>query len=146
MTLITRVVHLPPDVDELVALSLGEQFRALARMRAAWADGSNRFDARGEALFEAREDGRLVGICGLNRDPYTTMPQVGRVRHLYVHPEWRRQGIGRALLRHVLEQAGQAFSRVRLRTLRPDADAFYRALGFAAVDGAPDVTHEIVLK
>jgi hypothetical protein len=36
----------------------------------------------GEALFVARVGERVVGVCGLNVDPYTAEPRVGRVRHL----------------------------------------------------------------
>ena len=35
-------------------------------------------------------EGRLVGVCGLNVDPYLDDPSVGRVRHLYVLVAARR--------------------------------------------------------
>ena len=142
---VSRIVDLPGGFAELVALSLEEDFRALVRMDVEWRSGRNRFDAAGEAMFEARAGVQLAGICGLNRDPYTTMPGCGRVRHLYVDPVFRRRGIGRALVTRVLAAGPPAFVRVRLRTDRAEADAFYRTLGFCVVDGTPDVTHEILV-
>src|SRR5262249_34136913 len=115
----------------------------MQRMRDDWDAGSNRFDRPGEILFEARVGVRLVGICGLNRDPYVHSSGVGRVRHLYVDPEFRRRGVGRALVSRIVECASPNFVRLRLRTWRGDADLFYVALGFRRVVGAPEVTHEM---
>lgn len=85
----------------------------------------------GEALFAAYADGSLAGICGLNVDPFADDPQVARVRHLYVVPVFRREGIGTALLNTVLEAAQRAgFSEVRLRTDMPAAARFYESRGF----------------
>jgi GNAT superfamily N-acetyltransferase len=136
-----RITELPEDFGDLVELGLDEGFGALRRMREGWDDGTNRFDGPGEVLYEARVGSRLVGICGLNRDPYAQSPDVGRVRHLYVDPAFRRRGIGRRLVSTIVEHAGGHFSRLRLRTLRADADQFYLALGFRRVPGEPDATH-----
>jgi GNAT superfamily N-acetyltransferase len=118
------VVTLPVDVDELVTASVSEDFRALQRLRTEWDQGTNRFSDHGEALFEARLGPRLVAICGLNRDPYTDRQDVGRLRHLYVSPDCRRKGVGRALVAAILQHAGSNFQLVRLRTDRTDADQF----------------------
>jgi GNAT superfamily N-acetyltransferase len=141
MVQIARITELPDDFEVLVSLSLREDFAAMERMRDEWRSGENRFDRPGEAVFEARAGGRLVGACGLNRDPYLPDASVGRVRHLYVDPEFRRRGVGRALVARVLEHAGQHFARVRLRTLREDADLFYVALGFRRTTAEADATH-----
>ena len=81
---------------------------------------------------------RLLGIGGLNRDPYINDPRAGRLRHLYVMKDERRAGIGRALVERILGHAGSNFDSVRLWTDR--AAAFYDSLGFDRVDG-PKVTH-----
>jgi GNAT superfamily N-acetyltransferase len=137
------IVELPEDFARLVELSLREDFLALQRMRENWNAGLNRFNAPGEVLFGARVGSRLIGICGLNRDPYAKSSGIGRVRHLYVDPEYRRHGVGRALVAQVIECAKCSFSHLRLRTLRADADMFYVALGFLRMPGAKDVTHEL---
>lgn len=139
--LIQPLETLPADLAELVAASEREDFGALATLRDAWQAGTNRFDRECEILLAARRDGQLVGICGLNRDPYCEDPRVGRVRHLYVHPGARRTGVATQLLEEVLRRAIGNFELLRLRTHRQDAAAFYLARGFAAVDDEPDCTH-----
>jgi GNAT superfamily N-acetyltransferase len=143
--LIERIFDLPSGLEGLVALSLREQFPAIDRLQKDWAAGTNRFDRPGEAVFTARAGTRLVGICGLNRDPYLARSEVGRVRHLYVDPEFRRRGVARGLVTRVIEQARESFERLRLRTLGSDADLFYVALGFRRVASEPEVTHEVEL-
>lgn len=135
----------PIEGDELVTKALGENFRALLRLRDGWLDGSNRFAERGEALFAARLGSDLAGLCGLNRDPFTTAEGVGRLRHLYVVPAYRRRGIGRALVTHLLAHAKGHFRTIRLRTDSAGADTFYLALGFNRAPGNPDATHELDL-
>jgi GNAT superfamily N-acetyltransferase len=96
--------------------------------------------------MEARVGARLVGVCGLNRDPYIQSPTLGRVRHLYVAPAFRRRGIGRLLVTKILECARPSFSRVRLRTSSAEADQFYRSLGFHHVEGEREATHAIEVR
>jgi GNAT superfamily N-acetyltransferase len=141
---IERIAALPADLATLERAARAEGFAFLDRGRREWEDGTNRFARPGEALFAARLDGRLVGIAGLNVDPYTDEdPPAGRLRHLYVLPDARRRGVARALVAAVLAAAGDAFPRVRLRTTNPDADRFYVALGFARVAHRASATHEI---
>ena len=120
-------------------------FQALARLQTEWQSGRNRFDQPGEAIFIATDNGLVVGICGLNRDPYLHDPTVGRVRHLYVAVEHRRKGIGSQLVRAVMGAAKGRFSRLRLRTNSPDADGFYRSLGFMRFTAEPAVSHQVIL-
>ena len=105
-----------------------------------WASGANRFDGSGEALFAARIDGRLVGVCGLNVDPYSAEPRLGRVRHLYVLSAYRRRGIGRQLVARVIASAQGRFDRLRLSTGNPEAARFYERMGFRP-DEAAHCTH-----
>lgn len=142
--------ELPADLEALVRAGLQEDFRALARLRDDWISGENRFNRPGEALFRAKDQGRLVGIVGLNRDPFVEQMggaphQVGRIRRLYVLPDSRRGGIGRALVQAVVDAAQTHFTTLGLRTHDPRADAFYRACGFSPVQGQPAVTHSLCL-
>ena len=125
---IERIAELPRDFGELVALSLREDFAAMQRMREDWDSGTNRFDRPGEVLYEARVGARLVGICGLNRDPYEQADDVGRLRHLYVDPKFRRRGVGRLLVSTIVKVAFCCFVRVRLRTLRNECRVFMRPI------------------
>lgn len=116
------------------------------RLVAEWHDGANRFDRPGEALFGAWLGALLVGVCGLNVDPYAGSARVGRVRHLYVLASCRRRGVGRALAMEVVRAARGRFDELRLRTSNPEAARLYRRLGFEAVAGAADHSHAAPLR
>src|SRR4051812_20927661 len=145
--IIERVtVALPPDVERLAAEAREEGFHHVERLVAEWEAGLNRFDAPGEALFVARNGDRLVGLCGLNRDPYAEAGErAGRVRRMYVRADERRTGVGRALLGAVIAHATGAFAELRLRADDAPADAFYRAAGFVRLseECGPHTTHRL---
>jgi GNAT superfamily N-acetyltransferase len=137
------------DLATLAALiAEGERSgsRFVGRLATEWDSGANRFDKRGEALFAARLDGQVVGVCGLNADPYTADRRVGRVRHLYVMEAYRRHGIGRRLLSDVVAAARGPFNRLRLRTVNPEAARFYEAMGFVPCPEEPDSSHALDLR
>src|SRR5436309_11313799 len=115
---------------ELVAESEEAGFRLVSRLVEDWESGRNRFDGPGEAFFAAVCGARVVGVCGLNADPYTAAPGVGRVRRLYVLAGFRRSGVGRQLVRAVVEAADGHFQQLRLRTEGRAAARFYEVLGF----------------
>ena len=129
-----------PDFAVLVAESEQAGLSLVRRLVDEWRDGTNRFDRPGEALFGASIDGTLVGVGGLNIDPYLRDDRVGRVRHLYVLVARRRLGVGRVLMDRVLEAARGRFAVLRLSTRNPAAARFYEALGFRPVS-APHCTH-----
>jgi GNAT superfamily N-acetyltransferase len=143
---IDRVHELPADgLAELVADSERSGCRFVRRLLDEWAAGVNRFDRPGEALFAAVADGRVVGVCGLNVDPYAASPRVGRVRRLYVLSSRRRAGVGRRLVAEVVAAARGVFDRLRLRTENPEAARFYERLGFRPCVGQDDCTHLLEL-
>lgn len=72
------------EIARLIEESEREGFRHLRRLTEEYELGLNRFDGPGEALFGAYDGERMIGIGGLNRDPYTSRTQVGRLRRLYV--------------------------------------------------------------
>jgi GNAT superfamily N-acetyltransferase len=140
---IVRLEHLPPGLAEVVAESEAAGFRFLRRLVDEWASGANRFDRPGEALFAAVSGPRVVGVCGLNVDPYAGESGVGRVRRLYVLSACRRQGVGRLLLRAVVAAARGHFRLLRLRAEGEAAGWFYEALGFQACAEVADCTHAL---
>lgn len=141
------------ELTDLVTESTGQGFNAIQRLVEEWVAGINRFDRFGEALFVARSgDGealsgrdRIVGICGLNIDPYTNSPTIGRIRRLYVLQEYRRQGIGRALVERVVAEAFPTFKCLHARTSDPVSDRFYRSLEFMPCSDSEYYTHELTL-
>ena len=136
-----------PDLDLGALIDESEQagLRFVRRLVEEWASGANRFDRPGEELFGAWVDGRVVGVCGLNVDPYTTTPKTGRVRHLYILPTSRRHGVGGQLVSEVIRVARGPFERLRLRTQNPAAARLYEALGFRPRAGIADCTHVMEL-
>jgi N-acetylglutamate synthase-like GNAT family acetyltransferase len=138
--------ELPADLDEvLMPEAVREGFKSLHWLREEWEQGHNRFSAPGEAFYVARLDGRLAGVCGLNRDPFRRDSESARLRRLYVLPEFRRLGIGRGLVTRAMQDAGRHFEVLGLRTFDAQSAAFFEALGFRRVEGAAEVTHEVNL-
>ena len=77
--------------------------------------------------------GVLVGIGGLNVDPYANEPRTGRLRQpLLCARRFAGRGIGSALVRHLLAATRGSFDTVRLRTADAASGRFYEALGFVA--------------
>jgi len=144
MATIVRITDLKLDaLRELRVESLQEGFSFIERLCAEWISGANRFDAPGEALFLAVSEGQVVGVCGLNCDPYAHDPRIGRVRRLYVSRTHRRRGIGQRLLAAVVAGARGHFSSVRVRT--EVAGDFYTAQGFRRIATGAEVTHVLEL-
>lgn len=133
-------VH-PEQLAVLIADSERVGQRFVRRLADEWASGINRFDRPGEMLFAAWRERELVGVGGLNVDPYAATPRVGRVRHLYVLSTARRLGIGQQIVERIIEAARGSFDSLRLRTGNPDAAGLYERLGFRRRDDVADSTH-----
>ncbi len=83
---------------------------------------------RGRLLL-AYVDESLAGIAGLHDNGM----QVGEIKRMYVRPDYRRQGLGKALLNQLIEAANQiGYQRLRLDSARfmTDAHKLYRSAGF----------------
>lgn len=50
-------------------------------------------------MFVVEHDKKIVGVGGVNIDPYTSDINIGRIRHVYVLPAYRQKGVGKELLR-----------------------------------------------
>jgi len=83
-----------------------------------------------DAVVLAYEGGRAIG-CGALR---TIAPGVGEMKRIYVRPEARGSGVGRALTMRLLEQA-RGLRVVRLDTLPTMGTAIrlYESLGFRRI-------------
>lgn len=134
-----------PDDPGFIALrseSLAQHFNMLRRLAENWQSGKNRFSAPGEKLLGAFVAGQLVGVCGLNIDPFSPQPQAGRIRHLYISDAFRRQNIGQQLLVAVITHSGTWFDFLNTHA-PPSAWPFYESLGFRPVYDEPRVTHRL---
>lgn len=143
-----------PILTELTGLSslamhqiLDESTRAgyqlVQRTIDDWKNGTNRFSGPGEKLWGLFLGPDLVGICGLNRDPYMQEPNVGRVRHLYVMEAHRLKGYATLLMNVVIHEAKQHFAVLRLFTGNPATAKFYEKLGFQNLTG-DKVSHVMI--
>jgi GNAT superfamily N-acetyltransferase len=141
---IRPLTDLGSELEPLITEAEGDGHRFVRRLLAEWESGTNRFDGAGELLLGAFVGDRLVGVGGLNRDPYADEDGIGRLRHVYILSAAHRLGVGSSLVRRMLFEASTTFRIVRLRTTTAEAAAFYRHLGFEDVkeDAA---THRFLL-
>ncbi|MGM0880731.1 MAG: GNAT family N-acetyltransferase [Bacillota bacterium] len=133
------------ETKSLVEESLAEGHRHLFRLIDEYKSGKNKFSEKGEGLFAAFYNERVIGICGLNIDPYLNDMTICRVRRLYVLKEFRRHGIGRRLIGVVINEAKKHFKVIVLNTDNPVADLFYRSLRFSNKPLYPNATHHLML-
>ena len=141
---IVPVRSLPSGLETLRLEAAPQGFGFLDRLVSDWTSGANTFGRPGEALLGAFSDTRLVGIGGLNADPYSSRTGLGRVRHVYVLGAWRHKGVGRALIDCLVRKARESFTEVRLRTATEAAAAFYVRCGFSPIDD-PTASHSLQL-
>jgi GNAT superfamily N-acetyltransferase len=127
---IIQVNQLPNEISQLVEESTDEGFRHSKRLVDEYQNGTNRFDKQGEALFIAYTGNQIIGVSGLNQDPYSDGDGIGRVRRLYVSRAFRRFGVGRLLMVAVVEEARKHYTKLVLFTNNPVADSFYCSIGF----------------
>ena len=143
---ITRISEIESvSINHLVEESLAQGFRFLERLIREYRSGFNCFDKPGEVLLTASFQGSVVGIGGLNRDPYFNDRKIGRLRHFYVQSVWRGRGIGRLLVNRLVHEATQDYQLLTLRTDTPAADKFYQKLGFKTHPNWEHTTHHLQL-
>jgi N-acetylglutamate synthase-like GNAT family acetyltransferase len=144
--LINQISELEIDlINHLAEESLSQGFRFVERLIREYRSGLNCFNQPGEVLATASVQGTVVGIGGLNRDPYFNDPNIGRLRHLYVESIWRRHGIGCLLVTYLINEANQHYQLLTLRTDTPAADEFYQKLGFKTQPSWEHTTHHLQL-
>lgn len=95
------------------------------------------FRENGALLLGGYHEEHLIAVGDVHPDPYLNSPIIGRIRHVYVLPSHRRQGIAKALM----DQSAQQFTIFTLRTLTDHGRAFYADLGFTDAPRFPDATH-----
>ena len=120
-----------PEIAALLTLHLAEMRQwsppesvhamPLARLRAD------------DVTFRSAWDGARLAGCGALK---ALDPQHGELKSMRVHPGYRRKGVGRAILEHLLGEArARGYTRVSLETGRPEpflpARTLYASYGFA---------------
>lgn len=134
------------DIERLILESYEEGYHFIKRLRDEFEQGINRFDKSGEALFVVIMNSIIIGIGGLNQDPYINKAGYGRVRHLYILPGYRGKGIGKIILRRIIDEAREHFKILLLRTNNEIADVMYCNEGFNKGDLYNQASHYLELR
>ena len=112
-------------LDELLALYAAVCWTAYTdkpELLRAGVDGSS-------YVVTARLGGRLVGLARAISDDAT----ICYLQDVLVHPEAQRRGIGRALVRAVLDRYRLVRQKVLLTDDEPAQRAFYESLGYQEI-------------
>jgi GNAT superfamily N-acetyltransferase/predicted kinase len=125
----------------LLKTSLDEGYDFIQKLCDEYEAGTNRFDAPGAILLGAYLNDELIAVGGVHSDPYLQTATVGRVRHVYVLPEYRRHGVGRELMLALIQHAHEHFETLTLRTPTAHGDNFYKSLGFTDEPHFDNATH-----
>jgi GNAT superfamily N-acetyltransferase len=124
---------------------LAEGHAFLRAVAANWEDPSGPYRDPGAVLMVAFAAQAAVGLAGVVVDPYLAEARTGRLKHVYVAPAWRRQGVADALVAACLDPARGRFDRIRLRTTSPAAARLYERHGFERCEDQAESTHLLVL-
>ncbi len=117
----------PEDLDEVLEIE-----RASFSM--PWSRGAFLYEMQQNRVARCwvmREPGRVVGYLCL-----WEVADEFHITNIAVHPSFRRQGIGRALLQGVLEDARQRKLRLVVLEVRPsntEARTLYETFGFRVI-------------
>ena len=127
MALMARVVVEPMTLDDVAAVHEIERLS----FSTPWPAHAFEQELRGNRLARyivARAGDRVVGFAGL-----WLMVDEAHVTTFGVHPDWRRQGIGRQLLLNLAELSSAIGARrmtLEVRVSNEAAQALYRGFGF----------------
>jgi ribosomal protein S18 acetylase RimI-like enzyme len=124
-----RTRHDAEEVKNLLSMAIGYPTQELLRKLLDVVydiKGYHLFVIKKRGLF-APDKGTITGIIGVD----ITLLLQGWILHLAVHPDYRKRGIGKSMIRQVTEEF-----KLESVTLETDQDAvdFYRACGFTAVE------------
>jgi [ribosomal protein S18]-alanine N-acetyltransferase len=119
--------HVPAAAEIHVAVFRDPGPESLSRATAHYREELARPWARG---LVAVADGRVVGIAVM-----WVVALEAQILDVAAHPDFRRQGVGRALVRSLIDLARQGGANLLLLEVRASnapAIALYRSLGFSA--------------
>ncbi len=134
MALTARVVVDPMRLDDVSAVHEIERLS----FATPWPAYAFEQELKGNRLARyvvARAGERVVGFAGL-----WLMVDEAHITTFGVHPDWRRQGIGRQLLLNVAELSvaiGARRMTLEVRVSNAAAQALYRSFGFEIVGRRP---------
>ncbi|MGW6191818.1 GNAT family N-acetyltransferase [Bacillus cereus] len=133
------------EINHLVKGSKEEGFNFLIKLINEYESKRNTFSKTGECLYGIFQEETLIGIGGLNQDPFTKDNKIGRLRRFYIAKDYRRIGLGKLLLKQLLRHAKKYFHIVVLHTDTKRGDEFYSANGFVKSENYKGSNHLIRL-
>lgn len=139
---IVRIAETPPvGFETLREEAAAEGYGFIDRLAEELVGGIYAGDADLPVMLAAFREGGLVAIGGLTPDPYDSAPDLARIRHVYVRPAMRREGVGRWLTSALIQQGLAVAARLSLRAADARSAAFWEAQGFARDEGGTARTH-----
>ncbi|RWS44848.1 GNAT family N-acetyltransferase [Bacillus mycoides] len=133
------------EINHLVMESKEEGFNFLIKLINEYKSKRNAFSKTGECLYGMFRDDKLIGIGGLNQDPFTKDNKIGRLRRFYIAKDYRRKGLGKSLVKQLLSHAEKYFHVIVLHTDTKQGDKFYSANGFEKGEDYKGSSHYIRL-
>ncbi|WP_412675852.1 GNAT family N-acetyltransferase [Bacillus paramycoides] len=133
------------EINHLVQESKEGGFNFLIKLINEYESERNTFSKSGECLYGIFQGNTLIGIGGLNQDPYTKDNKIGRLRRFYISKAYRRIGLGKLLLKQLLRHAEKYFHVVVLHTDTKQGDEFYCVNGFVKGEDYKGSSHYIRL-
>jgi GNAT superfamily N-acetyltransferase len=121
-----RIASLPNGFEGLRADAEADGYRHMRRLAAEFEASREMFHAV-QAAFIA---GGLAGIGGITDEPQPTSGPAWRLRRLYVHREFRRRGVARAIVAALLADAANKVLIVTAHAGDDSAARFWEAIGF----------------
>ncbi|AZO81546.1 hypothetical protein BLM15_18870 [Bosea sp. Tri-49] len=132
---------LPDDLPALQAEAAAEGYRFVEGILEEWDTGRYEGGDERNALFALYREGVLAAVGAVTPDPYDPAPDLLRIRHVYVRPASRREGVGRALASALIQQGLALAPRLSLNAADASASAFWEAMGFQPYTGGTRRTH-----
>ncbi len=134
MIQLVRIIdELPGDFERLRSAAAAEGH--IERLDEDWNRGAQRFAGDGEALLAAYQEGELVGIGGITREPSETAEPALRMRRLFVSPQARRGGVATTIVAALVQEGFDNAALITVHAGDSAAGAFWEAQGFQPVTG-----------
>lgn len=139
---IVRLVEaLPEEFQALKDEAAAEGYRFVDSLQGEWREGCYHDGDERFSLFAAYRDGELAGLGAVTPDPYDPEDGLLRIRHVYVHPLCRHDGVGRQLGMALIQQGLALAEKLSLNAADPGAAAFWEKLGFRPDSGGTRRSH-----
>lgn len=132
---------LPDDLPALQDEAAAEGYRFVEGILEEWDAGRYAGEDERNTLLTVYREGVLAAIGAVTPDPYDPAPDLLRIRHVYVRPANRREGVGRVLAGALIQQGLALAPRLSLNAADAGASAFWEAMGFRADRSGTRRTH-----